>query len=74
MPIGQSSKAACAACRHFVADADTLERLVPGLTAMASAHSAARADTGLCQIDGRFRRPTDSCGDYERKLRHAANA
>ena len=37
------------ACRHFLADAAALERCFPGLTAMSSAYSAARADTGFAK-------------------------
>jgi hypothetical protein len=68
MATGQSSDAACAACRHFLADAAALERFFPGLTAMSSAYSAARADTGLCQIQNAFRRSTDCCRDYEQDV------
>jgi hypothetical protein len=67
MPTGQSSDAFCATCRHFVADAGALEHLFPGLTAMASAYSAARGDSGLCQIHDRFCRPDDSCSTYEQQ-------
>jgi len=48
-----------------MADAAALERFFPGLAAMSSAYSAARADTGLCQIHNAFQRSTDSCRDYE---------
>jgi hypothetical protein len=68
MATGQSSDAACAACRHFLADAAALERFFPGLTAMSSAYSAARADTGLCRIHNTFRRSADSCRDYEQNI------
>jgi len=56
------------ACRHFLADPAALERFFPGLTAMSSAYSAARADTGLCQVHNRFLRSDDTCADYEPKV------
>jgi hypothetical protein len=68
MATGQGSDFVCAACRHFLADAAALERCFPGLTAMSSAYSAARADTGLCQIHNTFRRSGDGCRDYEQNV------
>ena len=65
MATGQSSDASCAFCRHFLAEAGALEEALPGLVAMSSAYSAARADTGLCRFHGTFRRPADCCRDYE---------
>jgi hypothetical protein len=49
-------------------EAAALERAVPGLAVLASAYSAARADSGICRIDGIFRRPTDSCAAYESRM------
>jgi len=51
-----------------LADPAALERFFPGLTAMSSAYSAARADSGLCQLHNRFRRSADTCNDYEPKI------
>jgi hypothetical protein len=51
-----------------LADPAALERFFPGLTAMSSAYSAARADTGLCRVHNRFRRSADTCADYEQKV------
>jgi hypothetical protein len=57
-----------------LADAAALERFFPGLTAMSSAYSAARADTGLCQFHNGFRRAGDSCDEHEQKVpAHAAS-
>ena len=44
----------CASCMHFRNDPAYLERNVPGLAMMSSAHASVRADDGICELHGRY--------------------
>jgi hypothetical protein len=55
----------CASCIHFDNDPATLERELPGLTAMGSGHAAVRADDGFCRQHGLYLAATDSCPDFQ---------
>jgi hypothetical protein len=47
-----------------VDDARALERGLPGLAALSSAHAAGRADDGVCGVHDRFVVATGRCGMF----------
>ncbi len=57
----------CAHCRHFDDDPASLERRLPGLTALGSAYSSARGDAGICDVHARYQTPVPAggCPEFE---------
>ncbi len=51
----------CGACDHFSRDPLVLERALPGLAALSSAHAASRAMDGLCLHHERLLRASATC-------------
>jgi hypothetical protein len=51
----------CRDCRHFIDDAETIERELPGILALSSAAGDTRGDQGLCRIHDRLLMPHMSC-------------
>jgi hypothetical protein len=68
LPASQR-RGTCSSCAHFADDPATLERDMPGLTAMGSAHASVRAADGLCRRHGLYLSGTDSCPSFQRRAR-----
>ncbi len=60
---------ACRYCRHFVDDAVSLERLLPGLSALSSAQGDTWGDQGICMLHERLLLPTMTCERFEARKR-----
>ncbi len=58
--------AACRDCRHFEGEAAALERAMPALASLSSAHGANRADDGLCALHDRYVRASAVCASFAR--------
>ncbi len=54
----------CATCAHFRNEPDFLEREIPGLASMSSAHASVRADDGICTRHDRYLSARASCADF----------
>jgi hypothetical protein len=63
----QSTRGECRACVYFEDDAAAIERGLPGLIPLSSAHGASRADDGLCSLHDRYLRASASCGSFAPK-------
>ena len=62
---GQTAPAGkCAACAHFRNEPDYLEREIPGLAVMSSAHASVRADDGICTLHDRYLSAHASCAKF----------
>ena len=57
-------RGACRACRHFSDDPAVLERALPALAALSSAHGASRAGDGYCSRHDRYLPATASCAVF----------
>jgi hypothetical protein len=55
----------CAGCRHFEAAPQAIERLMPHLAALSSAHGASRTGDGLCLHHQRHVPATAHCAAAE---------
>lgn len=66
---GEPLMPTCRDCSHFDDDPASLERRLPGLTALSSAYSSVRGDAGICQASGRYLLPLDAagCPDFRRR-------
>jgi hypothetical protein len=53
--------ATCATCRHFEDRPAEIERGLPGLAVLSSAHGAGRASDGLCVRHDRYLRSSAAC-------------
>ncbi len=58
------SAPSCATCRAFDVDPARLERNLPGLAALSSAHGASRAQDGCCVRHERLVTRVARCGEY----------
>jgi hypothetical protein len=58
----------CRACRHFENEPSRLEAMIPGLTAMGSAHASVRADDGICMVLDRMMTARDSCSRFSPRV------
>ncbi len=56
----------CRDCAAFENTAAAIERGLPGLAVMGSAHGANRADDGLCARHDRYVRASASCAAFRR--------
>ena len=56
--------ACCRRCRHFEADPERIEALLPGLTILSSAYGSTRGDSGICLVRERLQDPGDSCDAF----------
>ena len=54
----------CGTCANFRNDPAYLEKAVPGLTSMSSAHASVRADDGICIAHDRYLSARASCADF----------
>ena len=54
----------CRTCRRFRNEAAFLEAILPGLTAMSSAHADVRLEDGVCIRHDVMVRATASCADH----------
>jgi hypothetical protein len=54
----------CGSCANFCNDPAYLEKVMPGLTSMGSAHASVRADDGVCQLHDRYLSARASCADF----------
>jgi hypothetical protein len=54
----------CASCAHFRNDPAFLEKEMPGMASMGSAHSSVRADDGICVRHDRYLSSRSSCAEY----------
>ena len=54
----------CGACGNFCNDPGYLEKVMPGLTSMSSAHASVRADDGVCLLHDRYLSARSSCADF----------
>jgi hypothetical protein len=59
----------CRACNHFDATAQSLERTLPALASLSSAHAATRAQDGICTHHARLLPATATCPAF---VPHAA--
>ncbi len=55
----------CRQCRHFVAEPEQLEALIPGLNIVSSAYGSVRADTAYCRFKDMFLLATSACPGFE---------
>jgi hypothetical protein len=55
----------CANCIHFCNDPAFLERNMPGMASMSSAHASIRSDDGICARHDRYLSARSSCPQYE---------
>ena len=55
----------CRQCRHFVAEPEGLEALIPGLNIVSSAYGSVRADTAYCGFKDIFLLPAAACPGFE---------
>jgi len=60
-----SARACCGNCRHFSNDPVQLERALPGLGALGSAHGAVRDQDGICGKHERYLRASSVCAGHE---------
>jgi len=54
----------CSTCVNFCNDPVYLERVMPGLTSMGSAHASVRADDGVCSLHDRYLSARSSCANF----------
>lgn len=54
----------CGSCSHFHNDPVYLEKVIPGLTSMSSAHASVRADDGVCSRHDRYLSARSSCKEF----------
>jgi len=54
----------CANCTHFRNEPDFLEKEIPGLASMSSAHASVRADDGICTLHDRYLSARSSCAHF----------
>ena len=60
---------ACTGCRLFMNSPAALERALPGLASLGSAHASVRADDGLCGMHGRYVAATGVCPQFAPRAR-----
>jgi hypothetical protein len=63
----QSTRGLCRACAYFCDEAAEIERGLPGLASLSSAHGASRADDGFCSFHDRYLRASASCASFAPK-------
>jgi len=63
----RSTPGLCGACTYFEDNAAEIERGLPGLIPLSSAHGASRASDGLCSLHDRYLRASASCGSFAPK-------
>jgi hypothetical protein len=54
----------CGTCANFRNDSAYLEKVMPGLTSMSSAHASVRADDGVCILHDRYLSARASCSAF----------
>jgi hypothetical protein len=54
----------CRNCVNFCNDPAYLERAMPGLTSLGSAHASVRAEDGICSRHDRYLSAGASCADF----------
>ena len=59
----------CRTCRYFESDPQQLEKLIPGLISLSSAHASVRADDGLCMRHLRYAAANGGCGEWRARSR-----
>jgi hypothetical protein len=64
----------CRDCAAFEDAAATIERGLPALAALGSAHGANRADDGLCAHHDRYVRASASCAAFRPAARRRTGA
>jgi hypothetical protein len=64
--MSASNARACRTCRHFEQRALILESMLPGLSALSSAHASVRAGDGLCKLRERYAADSSSCDLHHR--------
>jgi hypothetical protein len=57
----------CGACFYFDDASASIERGLPGLTALSSAQGASRTGDGLCHLHDRYLRASATCGAFRPK-------
>jgi hypothetical protein len=62
--MGAGERGRCGTCRHFEDWPAAIERGLPGIAALSSAHAASRADDGFCQRHDRYLPATAGCPWY----------
>jgi hypothetical protein len=55
----------CGSCRHFIDDAASFERELPGILALSSGAGDTRGDQGLCRIHNQLLTPGLTCDQFE---------
>jgi hypothetical protein len=55
---------ACAHCRHYAQDRQTLEQRIAGLVMLGSGFGASVAESRLCCVHDRLVLPADTCGRF----------
>jgi hypothetical protein len=63
----------CGACACFEDAPGAIERAIPGIASLSSAHAAGLADDGLCTHHGRHLRATASCAAFRPRTATAAS-
>jgi hypothetical protein len=54
----------CASCTHFRNEPAFLEKAMPGMTSMGSAHASVRAEDGICLRHDRYLSARSTCAEY----------
>jgi hypothetical protein len=62
-----SGSASCGNCRHFSNEPLQIERGLPGLGSLGSAHGAVRDQDGICAKHERYLRASSVCAAHEFK-------
>jgi hypothetical protein len=57
----EPSPGRCGACVNFCNDPAYLEKAMPGLASLSSAHASVRAEDGVCQLHDRYLSARSSC-------------
>jgi hypothetical protein len=57
----------CADCAHFEREPAAIERGLPGIAMLSSAHGAVRADDGFCSLHDRYVGGRAHCAEFTKK-------
>jgi hypothetical protein len=65
----QADARACRTCRHFEQQPGVIESMLPGLSALSSAHASVRAEDGICALRDRYAAESSSCDFHHHLMR-----
>ena len=64
MTTASTEARCCAGCAHLEDDPKRLERTLPGLLILSSAHGDSRGDQGLCEVHDTLVTPDMTCDAF----------